>query len=104
MSDKLIENRDKLANKVRKLVPDNVDILTKENIDEWMTKDVSKPKFILFSDKDKPAFMFKAMSADIVMKRTLKFGYTKDDALKEKFAKAIGKKGWRKKLELFLKK
>lgn len=93
VSAKLVENRDKLANKVRKMVPDNVDMLTKDNIDEWMSKDVSKPKFILFSDKDKPAFMYKAMSADIVMRRTLKFGYTNDDALKEKFSKAIGKKG-----------
>lgn len=93
VSDKLLESRDKLAKKVRNMVPDSVTMLTKENIDEWMSSDVSKPKFILFSDKDKPAFMYKAMSADIVMKRTLKFGYTKDDALKEKFAKAIGKKG-----------
>jgi len=91
VSQKVLDDREKLAKKVKKLVPSNVEVLDDKNIVDFMTKDVSKPKFVLFSEQENPAFIWKAISSDIVMQRTCKFGFTNSPALKEKYSKAIGK-------------
>jgi thioredoxin-like negative regulator of GroEL len=70
-----------VAGKIAKMIPDLSTVLTKENVDSWLSADISKPKMIIFSDKPKPPTIVKALSSDTVFKRTAKFGFvTKDEA------------------------
>jgi len=67
-----------LVSKVTKMLSDFSLVLTKDNIDTFLTSDPSKPKVILFSNKEKAPMMWKALSSDSVFRRTIKFGFCKE--------------------------
>lgn len=67
-----------LSGRLGKLVPDMSTVLTGETIDKFLTSDPTKPKVMLFSNKDKVPLMFKALSSEQVLKRTIKFGFVKE--------------------------
>jgi len=70
-----------IAGKLSKMIPDQSVRVTKENIDTWLTSDVSKPKVLVFSNKKSPPTILKALSSDTVFRRGVKFGFvTEDDA------------------------
>jgi hypothetical protein len=67
-----------LSGRMGKLMPDNSVALTGENVDKFLTTDPTKPKVLLFSNKDKVPLMFKALSSEQVLKRTIKFAFVKE--------------------------
>merc|ERR1719335_1600370 len=67
-----------LSGRMGKLVPDMTTTLTAENVDKFLTTDHTKPKVLLFSNKDKVPLMFKALSSEGVLKRTCKFAFVKE--------------------------
>mmetsp|Transcript_40217 Transcript_40217/g.90223 ORF Transcript_40217/g.90223 Transcript_40217/m.90223 type:complete len:426 (-) Transcript_40217:134-1411(-) len=64
-----------ISGKISKLIPDFSTKLTKENVDQFLTTEPTKPKVILFSKQKTPATLFKALSSETVFKRTVKFGF-----------------------------
>ncbi|CAJ1439428.1 unnamed protein product [Effrenium voratum] len=66
-------------NKLAKFMPDQTEKLTKDNIDKFLTTDVTKPKALLFSNKKSVPLMWKALSTETVFKRTVKFGFVTED-------------------------
>jgi thioredoxin-like negative regulator of GroEL len=64
-----------IAGKIAKMIPDLSTKLTKENVDSWLSSDISKPKMIIFSNKPNPPTIVKALSSDTVFKRTAKIGF-----------------------------
>lgn len=67
-----------LSGRMAKLVTDNSVMLTKDNVDTFLTTEPTKPKVLLFSNKDKVPMLFKALSSETVFKRTIKFGFVKE--------------------------
>lgn len=63
-----------LSARVASMIPNNAQVLNKETIDAFLTTDPTKPKVMLFSKKDKPPTIFKALSSETVFRRTIKFG------------------------------
>merc|ERR1711904_445712 len=53
-------------------------VLTAETVDKFLTTDATKPKVMLFSNKDKVPLMFKSLSSEQVLRRTIKFGFVKE--------------------------
>lgn len=68
-----------LLAKAARLIPDFSTRLAKDSIDNWLTTDSSKPKVILFSNKKNPPMLWKALSSEIVFRRTLRFGFITED-------------------------
>jgi len=66
-------------NKLAKFMPDQTERLTKDNVDKFLTTDVTKPKALLFSNKKSVPLMWKALSSETVFKRTVKFGFVTED-------------------------
>merc|ERR1712012_958156 len=64
-----------LVGKLTKFIPDYSQRITGENIDEFLTTAHDKPKVLLFSNKPKPPTILKALSSEMVFKRTVKFGF-----------------------------
>jgi len=70
-----------VAGKLSKMIQDNSERVTKDNVDSWLTSDASKPKMLVFSNKKSPPTILKALSSDTVFRRAAKFGFvTEDDA------------------------
>jgi len=69
-----------IAGKLSKLMPDYTVKVTGENIDTFLTTDPSKPKVVLFSNKNSPPTIWKALSSETVFKRTVKFGFASQDS------------------------
>jgi len=67
-----------LSGRMGKLVPDMSTVLTADTIDKFLTTDPTKPKVMLFSNKDKVPLMFKSLSSEQVLRRTIKFGFVKE--------------------------
>jgi hypothetical protein len=63
-----------ISARVASMIPNNALVLNKENIDTYLTTEPTKPKVILFSKKDKPPTILKALSSETVFRRTIKFG------------------------------
>jgi len=55
-------------------IQDNSSMLDDDKYKEWITTDRSKPKVVLFSEKETVAVLFKALSSELVFKRTVAFG------------------------------
>lgn len=68
-----------IAGKISKMIPDLSTKITKDNVDSFLSADISKPKMIIFSNKKNPPTILKALSSDTVFKRTAKFGFVTDD-------------------------
>jgi len=68
-----------VAGKIARMIPDLSTKLTKDNVDSWMSAEVSKPKMIIFSSKKSPPTILKALSSDTVFKRTAHFGFVSED-------------------------
>lgn len=67
-----------VSGRIAKMMPDLSTILNSENLDTWLTTDATKPKVMLFSNKNKPPTIFKALSSETVFKRTVKFGFVQE--------------------------
>lgn len=67
-----------LSGRMAKLMPDNSVVLAADNVDKFLTTDPTKPKILLFSNKDKVPLMFKALSSEQVLRRTIKFAFVKE--------------------------
>jgi len=67
-----------VSGRIAKMMPDLSTVLTKDDIDAWLTTDATKPKVMLFSNKPKPPTIFKALSSETVFKRTVKFGFVQE--------------------------
>jgi len=67
-----------LSGRLARMMPDLSTVLTKDNIDTWLTTDITKPKVMLFSNKKSPPSIFKALSSETVFKRTIKFGFVQE--------------------------
>jgi len=67
-----------VSGRVAKMMPDLSTILTSDSADAWLTIDATKPKVLLFSNKNKPPTIFKALSSETVFKRTVKFGFVQE--------------------------
>merc|ERR1719326_2793062 len=67
-----------LSGRMGKLMPDMSTVLTADSVDKFLTTDPTKPKVMLFSNKDKVPLMFKALSSEQVLRRTIKFGFVKE--------------------------
>jgi len=65
----------KLSNHLSKLIQSKVTVLTKENVDTFLATDVTKPRVLLFSNKDKVPTILKALSSDSVFIRSINFGF-----------------------------
>mmetsp|Transcript_95745 Transcript_95745/g.219477 ORF Transcript_95745/g.219477 Transcript_95745/m.219477 type:complete len:411 (+) Transcript_95745:80-1312(+) len=70
----------RITNVLTKSVPSFVTTLTADNEAAFLTSDPSKPKVILFSNKPKAPFMWRALSAEMVFKRTIKFAFATEEA------------------------
>lgn len=66
-------------NKLAKFMPDQTEKITKDNVDKFLTTDVTKPKALLFSNKKSVPLIWKALSSETVFKRTVKFGFVTED-------------------------
>ncbi|CAE8592475.1 unnamed protein product, partial [Polarella glacialis] len=53
--------------------------VTKDNVDDFLTKDHSKPKVLLFSKSKSTPSIWKALSSETVFKRTMKFGFVSEE-------------------------
>jgi len=69
-----------IAGKISKLLPDFTIKVTNENADTFLTTDSSKPKVLLFSNKNSPPTIWKALSSETVFKRTVKFGFVSQES------------------------
>jgi len=69
--------KEKLVKALSKLIPNFVTELSGDAADTFLVSDPSKPKVLLFSDKDKIPTILKALSSDSVFKRSIKFGFVK---------------------------
>merc|ERR1719272_2380535 len=67
-----------LMTRMSKMVSDSSVILSKDNVDAFLTSDPTKPKVVLFTNKDKAPLIFKALSSETVFRRTIKFGLVKE--------------------------
>lgn len=67
-----------IAGRVAKSIPDSSTQITKDNIDVFLSTEPTKPKVILFSNKKTPPTLFKALSSEIVFRRTIKFGFVSE--------------------------
>lgn len=67
-----------VAGRIAKMMPDLSTVITKDNVDTWLTTDATKPKVLLFSNKKSPPLIFKALSSETVFKRTVKFGFVQE--------------------------
>jgi len=86
---------DALLKLLYKLIPSSgINILTEAKaFDEFKKKNPTKPKLILFSDKKKPATMWKGLSTDSVFTRTVEFAYVSvAEAAGDAVAEAAGAK------------
>jgi len=92
MTPELFNDAAKFKKKLIKQIPNQVTTLTAANVADFMAKDPTKPKIVLFSKQDKPAWIFKAISSAPVLERTLDFGFTSDPEVAAKYKKTIGKK------------
>jgi len=68
-----------LAGRLAKMIPDSTVTLNKDTIDGFLTTDPTKPKVFLFSNKKAPPTIFKALSSETVFRRTVKFGFIKEE-------------------------
>jgi len=68
-----------ISGKIGRFMLDMSIKLTKDNIDAFITTDVTKPKVILFSNKKSPPLIWKALSSETVFKRTVKFGFVTEE-------------------------
>jgi len=69
-----------ISGKLSKLMPDYTVKVTTENVDTFLTTDPSKPKVLLFSNKNSPPTIWKALSSETVFKRTVKFGFVSQES------------------------
>lgn len=67
-----------MSKAVSKMIGNLATDLTKENSDAWLTSDATKPKVILFSNKDKIPTILRALSSETVFRRSVKFGFVKE--------------------------
>jgi len=67
-----------IAGRVAKSIPDGSVVLTKDNVDAFLTTDPTKPKIFLFSNKKAPPTLFKALSSETVFRRTVKFAFVSE--------------------------
>jgi hypothetical protein len=68
-----------LQGKLARFLTDMSTKLTKENVDGFLTTDVTKPKVILFSKSKTTPTIWKALSSEVVFQRTIKFGFVSED-------------------------
>jgi len=68
-----------LSGKVVKFVQDQSIKLTKDNVDTFLSSDITKPKVLLFSNKKTPPTIWKALSSETVFRRTVKFGFVNEE-------------------------
>lgn len=68
-----------ISSKLSKMIQDGSTRITKENVDQWLSSDASKPKVLVFSNKKSPPTILKALSSDTVFRRTAKFGFVTED-------------------------
>jgi len=68
-----------IAGKVARFMPDFSHKLKPDNVDAFITTDATKPKVMLFSAKKTTPLMWKALSADTVFKRSVKFGFASEE-------------------------
>jgi len=68
-----------ISGRLSKMIQDYTTKLTKENVNSWLSSEVSKPKLIVFSNKKTAPTMLKALSSDSVFYRTAKFGFVTED-------------------------
>lgn len=68
-----------LAGRLAKMIPDSTVTLNKDSVDGFLTTDPTKPKVFLFSNKKAPPTIFKALSSETVFRRTVKFGFIKEE-------------------------
>jgi len=83
---------EKLKNHLSTKIPNKADLLTDEKFDEWATIDASKPKVVLFSEKESVPTILKALSSETVFKRTVKFGLLSSNQTKTHAKYLKGKK------------
>ena len=78
--------KEKLVKALSKMIPNFVTDLTSDAADTFLVSDPSKPKVLLFSDKEKIPTILKALSSDSVFKRSIKFAFVKksEDAVVKK--------------------
>merc|ERR1719258_909559 len=69
--------KEKLVKAISKMIPNFATDLTAETADNFLVSEPSKPKVLLFSNKDKVPTILKALSSDSVFKRSIKFGFVK---------------------------
>jgi hypothetical protein len=69
--------KEKIVKALSKMIPNFVTDLTADAADNFLVSDPSKPKVLLFSDKEKIPTILKALSSDSVFKRSIKFGFVK---------------------------
>jgi len=76
-----------ISKAVSKMIQNLATDLTKDNVDAWLTSDATKPKVILFSNKDKVPTILKALSSETVFRRSVKFGFCKqaEDTIVKRF-------------------
>jgi len=81
------DNIAKLGGVISKNIPNNTKVLTEKDHDDWITTDASKPKVILFSEKEKVPTIFRALSSETVFRRSINFGLVpkKEEALVSKY-------------------
>jgi len=68
-----------LAGRVGKMIPDSSIKLAKDSIDGFLTTDPTKPKVILASNKKTAPLIWKALSSEVVFKKTVKFGFVTEE-------------------------
>lgn len=76
-----------MSKAVSKLIPNFATTLTSENVDGFLSSDATKPKVILFSNKDKMPTILRALSSETVFRRSIKFGFVKhtEEAIVKRF-------------------
>merc|ERR1711957_1138122 len=68
-----------IAGRLAKSIPDSSVALTADNVDAFLTTNPTKPKVFLFSNKKAPPTIFKALSSETVFRRTVSFGFIKEE-------------------------
>jgi thioredoxin-like negative regulator of GroEL len=69
--------KEKLSKAISKMIPSFATELTAEAADTFLVSEPSKPKVLLFSNKEKVPTILKALSSDSVFKRSIKFAFVK---------------------------
>jgi len=64
-----------IGGRLSKLIPDHSVVLSKDNIDGFLTSDPTKPKVVLLSNKKSAPTIWKALSSETVFRRTVRFGF-----------------------------